>query len=540
MKRFIGCFLLLFLTIELQAQVNFESRFEVESDYFDPLFEIVRRDEGIVSFRTLIKKAFSSNRVFQYFLTDKDLNTQGIIELPVKDGFDMIGYDLDRNFLYVLFQKGTTLGSDKYILKINLDNQQGFEYALNNLLSMELAEFLVQGNSVIVMGAADSRPAVQVYDLENKSTQTVQGIYGNNTHILQIRKMPEIEAFEVIISRKGQYREREISINTYDLTGNLLREIKIDEFGEPDQEIMDALMLPMQNYRQTVVGSFGLERRDAYQGMFLMDINEFGEYDTKLYTLEDFPNFYNYLTDKPKERREKEVLKEVERDKVPSIRNVYAIREAFQGPDGYYVYFDHFNIVNNRGGYRSPYSPTSMYRYDRIDRLNSAQSISDAVYNSGRYGMPQTFAYQTEYSYISAHFVKIGPEGQVVWDNSATYDGLNTDVRVPFGDVAVVGEEFYHAYMRNDKIRLAYFKKGEKIFDNLEVPIELPKENERIAENNMETLSIVHWYDRYFLLSGTQRIRYQKEDGSGAVREVFFLSKVLVAGDLYDPEQSPN
>jgi hypothetical protein len=53
----------------------------------------------------------------------------------------------------------------------------------------------------------------------------------------------------------------------------------------------------------------------------------------------------------------------------------------------------------------------------------------------------------------------------------------------------------------------------------------------------METLSISHWFGRFYLLTGTQRIRYQKEDGSGASKEVFFLSKVMVAGDLYQPEE---
>lgn len=537
MKRLLLGFLFSFGAYSLSAQVQFEERFEVESDYFDPLFEIVRLDEGLVSFRSLPQRAFSGDRVFQYFISDQNLQTEGIVELPVKSGFDMIGYDQDGRFLYVLFQKGTALNADKYILKINLDTKKGFEYGIENLLSMELAEFLVQGNSVIVMGAADTRPAVQVYDLESKSLHTVQGIYGNNTQILQIQKLPELEAFEVILSRKGQYREREILINTYDLTGNLLREVKIDEFGNPDQEIMEALILPMRGYGQTVVGSFGLERRDAYQGMYLMDINEFGEYQSKLYTLEDFPNFFNYLNEKSKEKKDQAILKEIERDRVPSIQNVYSIRKAIETDDGYYVYFDHFNVVNNRGRMNSPYSPTSLYRYDRWERMNASQAGDP--FSTNRYNGPTSYTILTEYSYISAHFVKIGTEGQVIWDNSASLDNLNTSVGTPFGDVAIVDDEFYHAYVRNDKIRLAYFKNGEKVFDNMQFDIELINENERIAENNLETLSMVHWYDRYYLLSGTQRIRYQKEDGIGATREVYFLAKVMVVGDLYEPVEGP-
>jgi len=145
-------------------------------------------------------------------------------------------------------------------------------------------------------------------------------------------------------------------------------------------------------------------------------------------------------------------------------------------------------------------------------------------------------AVYSEFSYISAHFVKLGEDGRVIWDNSATYDDLLTDYILPFGEIAVVGDEFYNAYIRDDKIRLSYFKNGEKIFDNLDFELELLNENERIAETNMESLQLVHWYDRYFLLTGTQRIRFQRENGQASSKEVFFFSKVLVAGDLFEPE----
>ncbi|WP_373399781.1 hypothetical protein V8V91_09125 [Algoriphagus halophilus] len=51
-------------------------------------------------------------------------------------------------------------------------------------------------------------------------------------------------------------------------------------------------------------------------------------------------------------------------------------------------------------------------------------------------------------------------------------------------------------------------------------------------------MKFVHWYDRYFLLSGNQRIRYQDESGKEQVRDVFFATKILVDGDLYQPEES--
>ncbi|MCS5491835.1 hypothetical protein [Algoriphagus limi] len=536
-KAIVICLLVLF-GIPAFSQVEFESRFEIESDYFDPHFEMVRYGEDIVAFRTLAKRAFSVDRIFQYIVLDQDLNTEkGLIELPVQPGYDLIGYDLDGDFLYALFQRGSGIGGEKYVLKIDLVGLDAFEFSVENLLDLELAEFLVQNDRVIFMGSANMRPVVQVYGLADKTIHTVQGVYGNDTQILQIRKMPEIEAFEVVLSRKGQYRDREVILNTYDLLGNLLREIRIDQFGEEDQEIIEALVVQEDFYRRSMIGSYGLARRDSYLGMYRTEINEFGEYDTRLYTLEDFPNFFNYLDEKGKAKKDAEVLKQVDRDKVPSIRNVYSIREVRQEPDGMYVFFDHYNIINSRGVNRGwPFSPTGMYRYDQWSRMSSSQDYWDPIsvrrFNQG------PLQINTEFSYISAHFVKLGEDGRVVWDNSATYDDLLTEFPEPFGEIAIVGDEFYHGYVRNDKIRLAYIKNGEKKFDNLDFELKLINESERIADTDMPSLRLVYWYDRYFLLTGNQRIRYQKENGQAATREVFFFTKVMVSGDLYQPEET--
>ena len=54
---------------------------------------------------------------------------------------------------------------------------------------------------------------------------------------------------------------------------------------------------------------------------------------------------------------------------------------------------------------------------------------------------------------------------------------------------------------------------------------------------DLSTLRLVHWYDRYFILTGQQTIRYLGPDNREQVREVFFMSKILVDGDLYQREK---
>ncbi|MEP2346554.1 MAG: transcriptional regulator, partial [Algoriphagus sp.] len=305
MKNSILIFFLLLLGHQISAQVRFVERFEIASEMNDPLFEMIESEVGLVSFRTLPEKGFNLRRVFQYFITDSTLTSEdGVIEFPVKEGYDVLGYDTDKDQLYILFSKGYLTNSAKYLLQINLSTKQGLEYSVENILDMELVEFLVQDQKAMFMGSSESRPVLQIHDLVTKSVHTLQGIYGNDTQILQIRKMAETKTLQVVFSRKGAYRDRDIFINTYDMAGNLVQEVKIDRFSEPGQEILDGVLISTGNYQQAMIGAFGLERRNAYQGMYIMDLNEYGEYDFKLYTLEDFPNFYNYLNEKTKAKRD--------------------------------------------------------------------------------------------------------------------------------------------------------------------------------------------------------------------------------------------
>lgn len=528
--------LLIFSVSPVFGQLKFMERYEQVSAPFDPIFEIMRIPDGLVSFRTYQARNLTSSRVFQYFKSDLSLKSNGLIELGIRNGFEMIGYDTDGWMLYILLSRGLNTGAEKYILEIDLQTNQGVEYAAQNLLPLELIEFLVVDRKAIFMGNAEGRPALQILDLEDKSLQTVQGIYGNNTQVLQIRKLKELDALEVVVSRRGQYKNRETSVLTFDMVGNLVREVKIDNFGDQGQEILDGFLLADKDYQQVMIGGFGTAVRNSCQGMYILEINEFGEYQTKFYTLEDFPNFYNYLPENRKNKQDQLVLKDIERGKTPIIKNTYSVRDVRETEDSFFIYFDQVNITTSRGNGRvAPPFQNSPYRYDRVNRMGYAPYYMDPLLGPNM--TTPLYSVYTEYRYQSSHFIKVAKTGQVIWDNSATYGDLITAYPEPFGEIAVVGEDLFHLYASNEEILLSFFRNGEKVVENLAFPLSLPDETAKIQSTDPESLRLVHWYDRYFLLTGLQSVKYQNAQGQAEVKDVFFMSKILVDGDLYQPAE---
>jgi hypothetical protein len=533
--------ILLFLFLALAArpaaaQLQFNERLELPAQTFDPIFELMRIPNGLVGFRTFQPKSLDADRVFEYFLTSDQLQSQGLVEVKIRKGYDVIGYDTDGNNLYVLFAKGETSSAEKYVLHLNLDTQVGVEFDAVNLLPMDLIEFLVLDQKAIFMGIAESRPAVQIFSLKEQTVQTVQGIYGNETHVVQILKLPEAQAMEVVIRRRGPFKSQETVILTFDLQGTLLRELKLDPLGDPDDEPLDGLLLTGANYDQTLIGAYGKEVRNYYKGMYLVQINEFGEQKTALYTLEDFPNFFNYLPEKQRIKQQAALLAQLEKGKVPSIRNGYAIREVKEMEDSYLIYFDQFSVSSTRGsGTVAPPMASERYRYDRASRMGYVPFYMDP--NNLFSGPMRAYTLETEYTYRSAHFIEVAKTGQVIWDNAARYEDVTTSYPEAFAEISVQGEDVFHLFLTNDQIKLNYFRRGEKLVENESVQLELDSTQGEIQYTDLESLRLLHWYGPYYLVSGIQKIRSTIAEGKEEVREVFFIHKLLLNGDLYVPNE---
>jgi hypothetical protein len=270
--------------------------------------------------------------------------------------------------------------------------------------------------------------------------------------------------------------------------------------------------------------------------MYLSQINEFGEQSTGLYTLADFSNFYNYLPDKQKIKQQKILAEQLEKGKLPSIRNSFFVRDAKEMGDSYLIYFDQYSVTSTRGSGRvAPPLASQRYRYDRASRMGYIPYYMDPfnLLNAPA----QAYTLVTEYNYRSAHFMEITKSGQVRWDNAAKYEDVITDYPDPFAEVYVQGDELFHLYLINDQIKLNYFKKGEKLLENQSFALELRKEQGEIQSTDLASLRLLHWYGPYFLLSGLQKVRFTDNQQKERVRDVFFIQKILVNGDLYDPKE---
>jgi hypothetical protein len=526
MKRFILATLLSFGYCFAFGQLQFVQRVEVNTKWEDDDFIILNKEDGVVAFRMVSESGLSKDRNLEYFVADHQLRVKGLRQLSVKAFFNLLGFDLDGDWLYVLFQKGDNYSGEKYMVGINLLTDKTVEIPLNAILEMDMQEFFVLEGKAIFMGNMDYRPAIQVFNTSTQHLTTIQGIYEKDLQIIQMRKAPEFVGFDVLMSRRDRFRNKSVTVASFDTEGNKLREVKIDQLGDPNAEIVDGLLTHAYGYNQALIGPYSLKRKNVYQGLYFAQINEFGEYRSHLFNLADFKNFFNYLPEKTKNRRLRSLEKAMEKGKQPPIRNTLATREVISQDGLYLVYNDHFVSSSRR------YHPRDgMY-------INNFYRMSPMVGNPGGLGgyysplwsNPYFRSGQvaSEYKYLSAQMVLMDENGTIIWEKSLPLDNASRSNPGKFGEVTFDGNNLYYMYLDESELKLSHLQNGEVMVENETYQLELLNENERINETQERSLNLMWWYDNYYLLSGKQKVRFLQEDGKQANKDVYFLTKVRV------------
>jgi hypothetical protein len=541
MKKPLFTFLFSFiLAFPAFSQLMYVDRFEVHTSFSDPNFIVIPRQGGLIAFRVQPDKGLSFKGTLQYFLTDYNLKSDSFKEIRVKDGYDLSGYDLEGEFLYILMQKGTVATSDRYLIEIDLKSEVAKEVLLENVYSMELQEFFVLNRSAIFMGNVDTRPIVQIFDIAENNLITVQGIYFKDTKILQLKKESDLGVLDLLVSRRDKYKMKQVSLLTFDDNGNKIREVIIEKLEDPDIELVEGILTPIENYQQSILGTYGNRKRESYQGIYLADINEFGEYNIKYLSLQDFPSFFDYMKEKQKEKKLQEIEKYYAKGKTLSIKPVFSAREVITMNQGYLVYSDHFLATNARYIPRDGVYANEAYRYSAnrlmMDQMGFGNGRYANSFPGSRYGTTY-WQEEGEYEFVSSYFLFLNKSGQVIWDSALDLLNKSTNIPGKYGEVSFDGEKIHYMYLDAGQMYMSYIKNGEVIFQNQSFEIELMNEDERLRESQEESLSLSHWMDNYYLLTGKQKIRFLDEDNKEAIKEVFFLTKIKVDGDLYVPEE---
>jgi hypothetical protein len=394
------------------------------------------------------------------------------------------------------------------IVSINLSNGSYTSRAVKTLLAFQPSHFTVTKEAALIGGYFNYRPLVLYYSFATGQSKILPGFFNDVGELNQIRA-DEDGNIDIVVSGKAVTRRRSLWIRNYDSHGDLTKTILLQ--ADEDKNLIFGRSVGQPAGNQIVCGVYG--RYTEYsRGVFIANINAFGEYRIKYYNYADLNRFFNYM----KAKREKRVRERIERRRIMGKKIKFNYRLMV---DEFLEYGDNQFLMLGEAFYPHYSYPSS--------RLPYGTSYSPGFY-SGRYMGPYGRGDLVFDGYQYTHAVVIGfdKEGNLTWDNSFEINDVRTMTLEQFVKIHPEKERVSLLYLFDNVIRTKVIQGSEVLEGKSYDQLHTVSSDEFVRERDTHQTVLDYWYGDVFYASGIQNVRKKGDQSSGVARKVFFINKI--------------
>lgn len=463
-------------------------------------FEVASADEkGLFLFRN-IDPASNATAIWEVIRLDTALNILWEKEITIEAGATLINKYYDHKDLHLLFANENT--KDHNLLLLSVDGSTGStsKQAIRNFIPLAFQEFKIINDVVLLGGYYNYRPVVILYNLKEKIPRVLPGIFDEKSQLIEI-KINDPFTFDILLKGTTVEKNSTIIIYTFDTQANLIKKIALKT--EKSKGLLFGRSEKLQDNSQLIAGVYGKRKSEFSRGVFVANINKYGEQKIRYYNYGDLKNFFSYM----KAKREQRVLRRIERKKIRNkkIRFNYRllVHELIRHDDQYILVGEAFYPK-----YRT--DPTGGF-------FGSGWTINRGIHHSN--------LIFDGYRYTHAVIIGFDHKGNLLWDNSFEInDVMSFDL-----------EQFVHVSGTNGKLILLY------VFDNT-IRSKIIRGNQVLEGKEQNEIQVSHtadeakgtqiggmekWYGDVFYTYGIQELIKKVPTKAPVVRKVFFVNKLV-------------
>jgi hypothetical protein len=424
--------------------------------------------------------------------------------LPIERDLLLLSVKIHRGKIY-LFLRSTSVKPNFTAIAINATTGAYLVHDIKNLIAFNPSEYIVTSHALLIGGYFNYRPLLLHYSLQTKKSRVLPGFLDEPAEINQIYQTGD-DNMEVIVSARKS-RRRSLWIRTFDREGDLVKTVVLEP--SENKSLIFGRAAKVNNDTLVIAGVYG-RNAEYSRGIFVADVNAYGEYVVHYYNFGDLKNFFHYM----KPRREQRIKERIERRKVkgkkikfnyrvlvhqlvPFQDNFVMLGEAFLPR---YVY--RRTNSNFLPGYNSPYAYAPSSRYFTPYR-------NDMVLDG--------------FDYTHAVVLGIDKKGKLVWDNSFRLSDIRSYQLEQFVKIAPKKDHITLLYMNNNEIRSKEVRGSEVTDGNTPNTFQVSAGAGESKALGMARLE--YWYKQNLLIYGTQVVKKPSEE---ATQLVFFINKVEV------------
>tara|TARA_R110001592_G_scaffold62963_1_gene192748 strand:+ start:359 stop:1906 length:1548 start_codon:yes stop_codon:yes gene_type:complete len=503
MRQFLLISSLFLLSQFAQAQIENHKRYELEYEWRDEDYLLISNEKLGLTLVQADYKGFIKEYTLAITQLDTDFNQKWVKEVSIKRDFQLLGYHYVHDKTYLMLQEFP----GRFKIKIlSVDNRTGDiqEYNPKEVLELDIQEFEVIQNTVIIGGYFENRPVVFAIDLENDKIKTLSNVYQNESKLLEVRINSDSLTFNVLVSEYNRNRDQTVIVNTYDYLGNSIRDYELET--KKDYHLTSAISSSINDISQVVVGVYSYKATNSPAGLFVNHIDRTGLQTMKYYGFGELEHFFSYLGEKKATRyREKA---EANRKKGKEVR--YRVQPLFSEmieDDDQFIVFGEFlrsySHDNGNNGFVGTNYPTGFRNQNTNNDANSQERAS--------------------FQFTHAYTLILDKKGNIQWDDWVEVPKEGKGIPEPFGGFIWDENQGAYAYYFEKEVHAKLMDSEEDtevVVDNIELSD--PEDKLRYeSENSSGTLK---WYDNYFIVYGVQSIR--SGENNGDLRKVFFINKI--------------
>ncbi|XOV93358.1 MAG: hypothetical protein ACFHWX_01350 [Bacteroidota bacterium] len=511
--------LLLFIPLLSIAQKNDEepqsnyisqpNRLEFDISDADTEFTLISGEEnGLLA---VIETYERVGKGYKWILhmVDTALNVKWtrLITIPFESNFR--GYDYYDGVFYLLFNKNRYQTVDLMVYTIDIETTRVEEIDISTVFPVQLTEFEVLGNSMLLGGYVNTRPVMITFDMDERVPRVIPGFYGDNNDILELITDDVSDVFTVITSQRMRNKKNSIRARTYTSSGTLIQDNLINA---DEKNLIDGASTNFFGGFQYVVGTYSKRSSTFSKGLYLSRFLNGRQQFIKYYAYADLNNFFGYMKERRESRIKARIQRKAEKGKKPNFSYQLVIHDIIQREDAYILIAEAY--------------------YTRYSGYSSMSSLYGASYSNYYGGYNNGFM---GYKYTHAIVVAFDKAGNIIWDNSFGIDDVTTFTLDEFVKVNAYDDKIVLMYLDENEIRSKVISGNEIVEGNTINPVRLSYEHDEIKSKNPEVEGLEEWYGNTLFAYGEQRIYNENRESGEMNRRIFYINKIE-----YHAEVKPN
>ena len=511
--------------LQAQVQVQQTERYEIIQKNSDDYFTIISlEEEGLALIRE--KDKYKGNKkLWEIIILNIDLREKSKFEIEINQRNTLLGYEIDKGLLYLLFRAGETTKNSMELVEINTaDGMEKKRFEINPELDFKVTHFNKVGPNIILGGYVTNEPAILLFETAANSIKVIPGFFQKDNELVELR-VNQNGTFNSVLIDRSLRTERKLVYKTFDASGNLLLEdiVPIEE----DKSLQNSISSSLEREELVLLGTWGEKQGKQSLGFFSLAVDPFNQQKINYFHFGMMDHFLDYLNPKRAEK-----IKESTRDAIldgrkPSFTSYVMPFKVEETSQGFLMLAEVYNpsstvnpYYNNPYGYPNYGNPYYYYNpfwpgYYPGMRMYRPYAYGDNIRNNDNIKLYET---------VVAAF---DPAGNLMWDQSIMLDDLKRPALEQVSDFYTENNHLYFLYKKESdfKIKSISLEAGEVTERTEKIKLMDPAEEIR-SEKELED-GVRHWIGNTFYLWGYQTVRNPENKGN-RVRDVFYINKIVV------------